>query len=247
MKNDSKILVIGESCVDIFNYGTCVRLCPDVPAPVVNSVKVLKNVGMAGNVKENISAMKGNVEIYTNENWEKITKTRFVEISGNYVFMRLDDENHGYGRANVKSINFNKYDAIIISDYNKGFLSKEDIRYIINNHPLVFIDTKKPVGDWCKEASFIKINNSEYQKSIDYISKDLKNKLIVTLGKKGCSYKGNIYPVPEVEIKDLSGAGDTFLSGLVCEYLKTRNIDKAIQFANECATSVVQKRGVSTI
>jgi sugar/nucleoside kinase (ribokinase family) len=50
-----------------------------------------------------------------------------------------------------------------------------------------------------------------------------------------------------VEVKDVSGAGDTFISGLCCEFLKTRDIKKSIIFANECATKVVQKRGVSTI
>jgi sugar/nucleoside kinase (ribokinase family) len=50
-----------------------------------------------------------------------------------------------------------------------------------------------------------------------------------------------------VEIKDTSGAGDTFLSGLVCNYEKTGDIREAIEFANACATTVVQKRGVSVI
>ena len=51
----------------------------------------------------------------------------------------------------------------------------------------------------------------------------------------------------KVSIKDVSGAGDTFLSGLVVEYIKTKDIRKAILFAQKCATIVVQKLGVSTI
>ena len=50
-----------------------------------------------------------------------------------------------------------------------------------------------------------------------------------------------------VEVKDVSGAGDTFISALCCRYLKSHNIQESILFANECATTVVQKRGVSTI
>jgi D-beta-D-heptose 7-phosphate kinase/D-beta-D-heptose 1-phosphate adenosyltransferase len=71
--------------------------------------------------------------------------------------------------------------------------------------------------------------------------------LIITQGKKGCIYRGVNYSVDPVEVKDVSGAGDTFISGLCCEFLKTRDIKKSIIFANECATKVVQKRGVSTI
>ena len=67
------------------------------------------------------------------------------------------------------------------------------------------------------------------------------------MGPKGSVYRDKIYPVPKVEIKDVAGAGDSFISGLVVQFMKTKNIEKAITFANECATKVVQKRGVSTI
>jgi sugar/nucleoside kinase (ribokinase family) len=50
-----------------------------------------------------------------------------------------------------------------------------------------------------------------------------------------------------VEIKDLTGAGDTFLSALVREYLNSKDIRRSIEFANKCATVVVQQKGVNTI
>jgi sugar/nucleoside kinase (ribokinase family) len=71
--------------------------------------------------------------------------------------------------------------------------------------------------------------------------------MIITLSNKGCQYKDKLYPVEKVQIRDVSGAGDTFLSGLVTEYVLTKDIEKAIKFAQECATIVVQKPGVSTI
>ena len=58
---------------------------------------------------------------------------------------------------------------------------------------------------------------------------------------------GEKYPVKEAQVKDLSGAGDTFLAGLVKKYIETKDISKSIRFANQCATVVVQKRGVSTL
>ena len=67
------------------------------------------------------------------------------------------------------------------------------------------------------------------------------------MGSKGCRYQDQHYPVEKVEIKDLSGAGDSFLAGLVCEYLKDRDVGKSIEFANRCATRVVQQKGVSTL
>jgi len=135
----------------------------------------------------------------------------------------------------------------VISDYDKGFLSKEDIYNISSNHECVFMDTKKELGDWCINIKYIKINNFELEKSKAMISKEIGEKMIVTLGEKGCKFDGITYPVDKVEIKDLAGAGDTFLAGLVVEYSRTKSIEKSVVFANACATKVVQKRGVSIV
>ena len=45
----------------------------------------------------------------------------------------------------------------------------------------------------------------------------------------------------------MSGAGDTFIAGLVRGYLDTNSIYKAIKFAQKCTTYVVQKHGVATV
>jgi sugar/nucleoside kinase (ribokinase family) len=46
---------------------------------------------------------------------------------------------------------------------------------------------------------------------------------------------------------DVSGAGDTFLAALVAEYLKTKSLEKAIDFANKCSRIVVQRFGTYSI
>jgi sugar/nucleoside kinase (ribokinase family) len=56
-----------------------------------------------------------------------------------------------------------------------------------------------------------------------------------------------MHPVERVNCKDMSGAGDTFMSGLVCEWVRSKDINRAINFAQDCATKVVQKLGVCTI
>ena len=73
------------------------------------------------------------------------------------------------------------------------------------------------------------------------------NKTIITRGRKGCLYRGDVYTVENVPVKDISGAGDTFLAGLVVEYVKSNDIVKSIMFAQECTKKVVQKHGVSTV
>jgi D-beta-D-heptose 7-phosphate kinase/D-beta-D-heptose 1-phosphate adenosyltransferase len=241
-----RILVIGETCKDVFKYGKVERLCPEAPVPVFNLLNTIENKGMAGNVANNLISLGADATLLTNLNWSEISKTRFIEKKTNHMFLRLDCNDDKYEKCDLSSLKYNLWDAIIVSDYNKGFLSKEDIQTIAKNHPLTFLDTKKPIGEWCEEVSYIKINNFELSKA-GTTSEKLDSKLIVTLGADGAKHKNKIYPVPKVEIKDLSGAGDTFISGLVVKFVETKDIDIAINFANDCATKVVQKAGVSIV
>ena len=105
------------------------------------------------------------------------------------------------------------------------------------------------LGDWAKEVTFIKINLEEYNKTKHLLTNKnwFEKKLIVTVGSDGCLYNGEHYPVEKVEIKDLTGAGDSFLTGFVFKYLGTKDTCESLKFANECATKVVQQKGVSTI
>jgi sugar/nucleoside kinase (ribokinase family) len=48
-------------------------------------------------------------------------------------------------------------------------------------------------------------------------------------------------------VRDLTGAGDTFLAGLVAGYLEKNNIYDAIIFANRCAAWAVTQKGVSVV
>ena len=239
-----KILVIGETCKDIFYYGRVERLDPAAPAPVFNPISTTTNPGMAMNVQKNIIALGEDCGIHTNQNWSNIFKTRYIHETTNQMFIRVDTGDDKILPCAVEDIPFANYEVVVISDYNKNFLSKSDISFICENHACVFLDTKKRLGGWCVGAKYIKINSLEYDKTRHAVTPPIKNKLIITHGSNGCEFQDKIYPVKSVEIKDVSGAGDTFLSGLVVKYLQTKDITKAIIFANECATTAVQRRGV---
>jgi len=241
-----KVLIIGESCKDVFVYGKVERLEPAAPVPIVQATNTVVNGGMAMNVAMNMKSLGVEYDICTNSSWETITKTRIVEQNTNYMFLRMDSGEDQYGRCDLSQVDFSKYSAVIISDYNKGYLTKQDIRRICKQHSLTFLDTKKPIGKWCDLATYIKINNAEYGSS-QGITDSVREKLIITLGAEGAEHLGEKYPVKEAQVKDLSGAGDTFLAGLVKKYIETKNINESIKYANQCATVVVQKRGVSTL
>lgn len=239
-----RVLVIGDACRDVFVYCDSNRLCPDVPVPVLNVVDQTENPGMARNVQRNIRALGVRCDALTNANWHDITKTRYVHRKSNHAFFRVDSSEQT-SRIDLKLIDWS-YDAIIVSDYNKGFLHEEDIQAICERHSSVFVDTKKILGDWIKSAKFIKLNDSEYKNSQSAINLlNLGSKIIHTMGDLGCMYDGRQYSTEKVNVRDVSGAGDTFISGLVVKYLCSGSIEEAILFANKCASDVVRYRGVT--
>ena len=245
LKNKNKILVIGESCRDIFVYCDAIRLAPDVPVPVLNILDTTENPGMAKNVHRNIKSMYDRCDLLTNSSWYNITKTRYMHEKSNHMFFRVDSPHH-IEKINLKKIDYN-YEIIVISDYDKGFLKKEDIEEISMAHNNVFLDTKKILGPWAKHCKYIKINDYEYNNSIEHINDELGDKIIHTKGSNGCYFQGVNYPVDKVEVKDSSGAGDTFMAALVYKYLKNKDIISSIKFANDCASKIVKKKGVSIL
>ncbi len=240
-----KVQVIGESCKDIFVYCEAVRLAPDLPVPVLQEIHTETNPGMAANVLRNIQARSISAELITNYGWQEITKTRYMHDSSNHMFFRVDTP-HNITRIDIDSLKVDA-DLVVISDYNKGFLAEADIERICKSHPLVFLDTKKILGEWAASAAFIKINDFEYQNSVNFLNENLKNKIIHTRGPNGCDFQGRNYQVERYEIRDTSGAGDSFLAALVVEYIKTSDISASIREANKAASRVVTTRGVGVI
>ena len=240
-----QVTIIGESCLDVFVYCDAIRLAPDLPVPVLQEMHIETNPGMASNVQRNIEACSITTSIITNSNWETIIKRRYMHEKSNHMFFRVDTP-HNISRLNVQNLDL-KSDLVVISDYNKGFLSESDIEYICNSHPLVFLDTKKVLGPWAEKASFIKINDHEYNSSKKYLTETLIKKIIHTRGPDGCNFQGKNYPVEKIEVRDTSGAGDSFLAALVVEFLKSSKIENSIIAANIAASKVVKTRGVGVI
>lgn len=256
---DNGVLVIGEECLDVFIYGNSTRFCPDVPAPVFVPSSTSISYGMAGNTVENLKGLRVKIKKITQmtQTAKPIKKIRYVDSKFNYTFLRVDEGEDSVEpyRDTLSVETIQKYDAIVISDYGKGFLSERDIEKFCVNNPNTFLDTKKVLGDFCRKAKIIKINSPEFEKIKSKIKlEDWKDKLIVTLGENGCMYlRGgeasgfHHYPIDSIEVFDVAGAGDTFLAALVARYLRTKNMDDAIKFANNKSKEAVQRKGVSVI
>ena len=51
--------------------------------------------------------------------------------------------------------------------------------------------------------------------------------------------------VEELDVMDVSGAGDTFMAALAVKYTETEDMILSIGFANQCASHVVKKKGTT--
>jgi D-beta-D-heptose 7-phosphate kinase/D-beta-D-heptose 1-phosphate adenosyltransferase len=241
--NLNKILVIGETCVDTFVYGTSTRISPEANAPVFVPKYSVTSYGMATNVANNIKAMGFDVDVITNTSI--IKKTRYVNEDTNELYLRVDENDEVLPLNLSKIKNIESYLAVVISDYCKGFLTTRDIEIISKKAKLTILDTKKILGKWSCNVNFIKLNRIEAAINKDYISKETSDKLLITLDKHGCMYNDIIYPCDQVDNPDVSGAGDTFVAGFITNYLKSGDIIESIKSANKCSGKVICNKGVS--
>lgn len=232
-----KILLIGESCQDIYHYGVCDRLCAEAPVPVFDYRAQEIRPGMAANVRENLLAFGMQVDFVTNPP-DQLIKRRFIDTKSNHLLLR---EDVGHQVDSIEIPNCIKYDAVVISDYNKGLLDNAQIKDLCKNFGgPIFVDSKNPRLKHFSNA-IIKINNDE-EKKVETTPQN--SELIVTMGKMGAKWRDNVFPTPQVDVFDVTGAGDVFLSSLCYFYLLTQDMKKSISNAVYLASKSVQHMGV---
>jgi bifunctional ADP-heptose synthase (sugar kinase/adenylyltransferase) len=269
-----KILVIGETCLDVFVKCKVERLCPEAPVPLLNPISSTENYGMAGNVVANLNSLGGK-DVFVNSITpaSTIIKTRYIDSQTGYIITRIDEQDFIpesssfwklYPDSYLSEYITSDWDAVVISDYNKGFLSGLDIMRIAKicdgKGIPTFLDTKKILGSWSSDISFVKINEKEYKQqcSTSPCPEDLCRAMIVTLGDKGSKWVNAdiLVPVKPISVSDVSGAGDTYIAAFVIKYLSERkvkvksiidSIKSAMQYANNAARIAVSKRGVVVV
>jgi D-beta-D-heptose 7-phosphate kinase/D-beta-D-heptose 1-phosphate adenosyltransferase len=229
-----KVTLIGDTCIDEYQYGSVDRLSPEAPVPIfVPEHREIKH-GMAANVADNLEKLGVTVQKYFGE---PSTKIRMIDRKSKQHIIRVDRDVVSSPLMFNTSIDCN-VDAFVVSDYDKGFVSYELIEQIISTGRPVFIDTKKT--DLARlQGAFVKINREEHQRARTYC-----DNIIITMGDRGAIYQDQQFPTSKIEITDVCGAGDTFLSALCFWYLQTNDISAAIKFAIRAASITVKHVGV---
>lgn len=239
-----KVLLIGDHCIDEYQYGTVDRISPEAPVPIFKFARRETKPGMAGNVRENLIAFGCDVEFITSS--MTTTKTRLIDIHSKQHILRIDDDVIAVPLAPNYEGDLNSYDAIVFSDYLKGFIDYNIVKWTRANYAgPIFIDTKK--RDLAQfEGCYVKVNEHEYNQRTSAC-----NNLIVTLGANGAMFchgeNEDYFPGNPVEVVDVCGAGDTFISALVYKFLETSDMSTAIIYANKASSIAVQHSGVYTL
>jgi bifunctional ADP-heptose synthase (sugar kinase/adenylyltransferase) len=231
-----KILLVGDNGIDQYQFGTVTRISPEAPVPILNYTHTVTKPGMAANVRENLEKLGCEVEFV--HGVKTCIKTRVIDQKSGQHLVRIDQDIPSKP-VKIDYNNIDQYNAIIVSDYNKGSIEYETIENLRKNYSgPIFVDTKK--GDLARfEGCFVKINQLEFD-----AAKTFPTDLIVTLGRDGVQYKEHKFSTPQVEAFDVCGAGDTFLSALAYNYVLSGDILTAIQFAIRAASVTIQHIGV---
>lgn len=233
-----KILLVGDACTDVYVMGSCDRLSSEAPVPIFLKKSKGYRDGMSANVYQNLLNISNSDITYLSNDKSEIKKIRFVDAKSKQQVMRYDIENEILP-LNLEQLPDEQFDAVVISDYNKGFITTDNIKSLIDKYDCkIFVDTKKnnlSIFNGCT----VKINEQEDRVATGKDDIDL----IVTMGVLGAKMKDKTYPTDRVDVYDVCGAGDVFLSSLVTRWLETGDVCKSIKTANKCASFSVTKMG----
>lgn len=233
------ILLIGDAGDDVYTYGYVNRISPEAPVPVFEPHYTVNHDGMAGNVRKNLEALGCTVNFL---HGAVSKKNRLIDHRSKQQLIRIDHD------VESKPVRFETaippvYDAVVISDYNKGTVDYQLIEDLAREVTVpIFIDTKKT--DLARMGGcYVKINALEKSRVTSYHPEP--DHLIVTHGDQGAEWNGWVYPAESAgDVTDVCGAGDTFLAALVYKFLQTNHMPDAIKFAIKASAVTVQHVGV---
>jgi len=285
-----RILVVGDVMVDHYIFGKCERISPEAPVQVVEVEKEKRVLGGAGNVVRNLLSLGAevgfigvvgedeagewvkkelkDVESYLfTSNRPTTKKTRI--IASHQQIVRVDREKKEEIEEPWQIVEafkkiVDRYDIVLLSDYDKGVLTPKVTGEIISSGAKVLVDPKRDFEKF-KGAYLLKPNKKEAQlaskieirdkESLERAGRELLKKLelenlIITLSQEGMVVfekdRTTYLPTQAKEVFDVTGAGDTVLALLGYGLASKKDVLESAKLANIGAGIVVGKVGSAT-
>ena len=234
-----------------------------------------------GSVLERLFREEGISTEYLLKSTKRITTNKSRIISRNQQMLRLDAEitkeldapdEERLIAAVARFIDAEQPQVMIFEDYNKGVLTAEVIRRVIDlcnqkNIPTT-VDPKRKNFFAFRNASIFKPNLKEVREAfniieetidkpiLENIHQKLKSELahsisLITLSERGIFYedgsRAEIIPAHIRNIADVSGAGDTVIAVASLVYAATKNTELMAEVANLAGGIVCEEVGTVAI
>ncbi len=292
-----RVIVLGDIMLDKYIWGDVARISPEAPVPVVEVKKDTSCLGGAGNAARSLETLgafpllagvvgndsegewiRKNVPysggIFFDKNRPTTIKTRI--IAHHQQVVRVDHEKKGAISSEIEAqiysfIQKEKHNGILLSDYNKGTLTKSLLNKVLSfaqqKKIPVFVDPKFENFLYFTPVTLITPNHVEAARiaqqecttdpEVEGAGKKIlslirTHYLIIKRGEKGMSIfeKGKKpvhIPTVAKEVYDITGAGDTVIATAALALLSGSSILEAAFLANAAAGVVVGKIGTATV
>ena len=252
----SEIIVVGDSITDIYSH-VSEKTNPENDSPAYLIKKRKETRGGASNVVKCLEGLGNEVIDLT----MGLTTKERIFLDDKYI-CRLDDDkilsmSSIFYAETLKLIKNSSAEYVVVSDYNKGYLTKNFCYELEQLGKKLILDIKPNHLKWFKTPFLIKPNLKELRemtKINNYkiagmkLAKKKKCYVLVTLGSKGmCLFSKTgmlTYFSPEkTKCIDVTGAGDTVISVLTHFLTNNKDIIWATKAANIAGAISVSKNG----
>ena len=283
-----KVAVFGDSILDLFSYHISPRQSPEASVPIIikekeeyfaggaallstklselgTSVDLFTQIGKDLNSKIHKSKLKNlNVFDYSKSNYKTTIKERII-VENKYYLRKDNEEIQSPFRKSIIDTfkkKASRYDAVIFSDYAKGFLDKNlfnNIKVICQtNNLLTFIDPSIKNKFDFKDINYFKPNFEEavrlserktLKEILNYLSSAYNTIPVITLGESGSASIENNKVIYSSKYKtktvDTSGSGDIFFAYFVYSILNNKSLLQSLNYSSKEASKHVKFFGFS--
>jgi len=299
---NARVLVVGDVMLDRFVYARVSRISPEAPVPVLAIEREMANLGGAGNVARNIASLGGQATLIggrgedaAGERLSELlaretaitdalvvledarTTEKIRYIADQQQMMRADREAPWPDSANGMALAAAQaamphHDAMVISDYAKGFLPPALVRDLIalaraHGKPvivdpkgvdLVRYDGATVITPNRKEAGIATGMETGSDAAVAAIAEDLLVRLpslgavLITRGPAGLSLAQRGHDILHIaararDVFDVSGAGDTVVAALALSLAAKSDLQSAARLANVAAGIAVTMVGTAAV
>jgi len=283
--------------LDRYIWGAVSRISPEAPVPVVEVKKDTLSLGGADNVLQNLASLgaetvltgivgddpegrwvrdnaAGSRGVFLDKSRSTTVKTRIIAHHQQVVRVDLEQKGTLSTELEQKTLEFirsERYHGLLISDYNKGFITPSLMAGVLSLAKKggipVFVDPKVPHFRLFSPVTLITPNHLEAEKIVGHgcqtdsevekagaeiLSLIACRYLIIKRGEEGMTvFERGKRPlhIPTVaqEVFDVTGAGDTVIAAATLALLAGATIGEAARIANAAAGVVVGKVGTATV